>query len=233
MRIAVCDDEQKYTSQVSELIEHLYHSLEILTDTYQSGDELLLKYEKHPYDVVFLDIEMPQMNGISLAKKLRQKSEEVVLIFLTGHVEYALQGYEVNALRYLTKPVCPEKLKEVLDYVLEKMRKKHVLWVKTPQGEEKIMVADILYLEAQNQYIEIHTHTRSYRVRYNMGDYEKELAKDGFCRVHRSYLIPLGKVKCLGKNQAELSDGTLIPVSRSKEKGLREALYQYIRKEAV
>ena len=62
MRIAVCDDEQKYTSQVSELIEHLYHSLEILTDTYQSGDELLLKYEKHPYDVVFLDIEMPQMN---------------------------------------------------------------------------------------------------------------------------------------------------------------------------
>lgn len=119
MRIAICDDEEKYIYQVKELIEHLYHSLEILIDTCQNGNELLAKYEKYPYDVVILDIEMPAVDGISLARKLRQKSEEVVLIFLTEHVEYALQGYEVNALRYLTKPVKPEKLKEVLDYVIE------------------------------------------------------------------------------------------------------------------
>lgn len=233
MRIAICDDEEKYIYQVKELIEHLYHSLEILIDTYQNGNELLSKYDKYSYDVVILDIEMPTVNGISLARKLRQKSEEVVLIFLTGHVEYALQGYEVNALRYLTKPVKSEKLKEVLDYVIEKMRKKRTLWVKTAEGEEKILVTNILYMEARNQNVEIHTDKKSYSVRYNIGNYEQELEKDGFYRVHRSYLISLGKVKCMGKNQVELCDGTLIPVSRSKEKKLREALYEYVKKEAI
>lgn len=106
MRIAICDDGEKYIYQVKELIEHLYHSLEILIDTYQNGNELLSKYDKYSYDVVILDIEMPTVNGISQARKLRQKSEEVVLIFLTGHVEYALQGYEVNALRACIEPWC-------------------------------------------------------------------------------------------------------------------------------
>lgn len=233
MRIAVCDDEEQYSLQVRKQIDEIYHSLDILTDIYDNGTDLLEHFVKTPYDVVFLDIEMPTMDGITLAKRLRDRSEEVVLIFLTGHVEYALEGYEVNALRYLTKPVRPDKIKEVLDYVLRREQQKRFLWLKTSDGEERISVSEILYLEAQNQNIAIHTQKREYTVRYNIGDYEKELKADGFFRIHRGYLIALGKIKFLGKREVILEDGSSLPVSRTREKALKEALYQYVTEEAV
>lgn len=233
MRIAVCDDEEQYSFLIKKQIENIFKSLDILIDTYQNGNELLESFKMHPYDVVFLDIEMPAVNGISLARKLRGFSEDVVLIFLTGHVEYALEGYEVNALRYLTKPVKADKLREVLNYVAEREKRRRLLWLKTKEGEERVAVSQILYLEAQNQNIVIHTEKKKYVVRYNIGDYEQELKEDGFFRIHRGYLIALGKVKSLRKREVVLEGDICLPVSRSKEKALKEALYQYLKEEAV
>lgn len=113
MRIAVCDDEEACRMQVKNEVEKIL-GLDVVVDLYPSGRELLAGFEKFSYDIIFLDIEMPGMDGISLARKLRTKDGTVFLVFLTGHIEYALKGYEVNALRYLTKPVKEEKLKEVL-----------------------------------------------------------------------------------------------------------------------
>ena len=87
------------------------------------------KYHKNEYDAIFLDIEMPEMDGITVAKNLRKLHSDVPIIFLTSHIEYALEGYEVNALRYLTKPISPEKLKEVLSCVMERAKKQRILWI--------------------------------------------------------------------------------------------------------
>ena len=105
MRIAVCDDEEKFRDQAKSMIDKISGSLDIVVDTYSNGYKLLEVFDRNPYDVLFLDIEMPAMDGITLAKKLRENSDKIYIIFLTGHVEYAVEGYEVNALRYLTKPV--------------------------------------------------------------------------------------------------------------------------------
>jgi hypothetical protein len=117
--------------------------------------------------------------------------------------------------------------------VAEQMAKQRSLWLKTELGEEKVSVSDVLYMEAQNQNIMISTKTGSYCVRYNMADYETELEADGFFRIHRGYLISLGHVKSIGKNEVTMDDSTVLPVSRSKDKALKEALFQYIRKEAI
>ncbi|MBQ7003723.1 MAG: response regulator transcription factor [Oscillospiraceae bacterium] len=233
MRIAICDDENQCRLQAVQAIQDCTRNPDVLTDVFENGRAFLQAFRKHPYDLVFLDIEMPEMDGITLARHLRELHRDVPIVFLTSHIEYALEGYEVNALRYLTKPIQSEKLHEVLTHVMARMQAQRTLWLKTEGGEVRVPVGDILWLEAQNQNILIRTADRDYTVRYNLGEYEAELAQDGFFRIHRGYLVALRHVKSLGKHEVTLSDNTVLPVSRTKEKSLKEALFQYIREESI
>ena len=232
MRIAVCDDEQRFIDEFRRIINKLYNSLDILTDDFSNGDELLKSFKYKAYDVVFLDIEMPAMDGITLARKLRELSSEVCIVFLTGHIEYAIKGYEVNALRYLTKPADEQKVKEVIDHVIGKMESGKVLWVKNADGEQKIMLSDILFIEAQNQNVVINTSNGSFTVRGNISDYEEQLSQHGFFRIHRGYLISLPKVLRIANKSVIMEDNTDLPVSRSKEGKLKDMLFSYVSKEA-
>ncbi len=235
MRIAVCDDEEKFREQVRDKIDKVSGSLDVVVDTYSDGYKLLEAFDRNPYDVLFLDIEMPAMDGITLAKKLRERNDKIYIVFLTGHIEYALEGYEVRALRYLTKPVQEDKLREVLRYVMDKSTKKKQLMIKEDGEEILINVADILYFEAQNQYIMIYTTTDKYLVRYNIGDFEEQLKGDGFFRTHRGYLVSLAKVKRLVKSDVliDTPDGEItVPISRSNLKAVKEALYAFVENSA-
>ena len=233
MRIAICDDQAECRHQAELAIRNCLKGTDLLIDAYKDGSSFLRNYKKSSYDLVFLDIEMPEMDGITLAKHLRKLHNDVPIIFLTSHIEFALEGYEVNALRYLTKPVDMSKLQEVLSHTLRQMQEQRVIWVKSDLSDKKILVKDILYMEAQNQNILIATTTDTYSVRYNLSDYEKELEKDDFFRIHRGYLVSLGHIKSIGQGEVLLDDGTALPVSRTKEKALKESLMQYIRRVAI
>lgn len=232
MRIAICDDQVQCRTQAVTAIRECLRGPGYLVDPFKDGKTFLQDFSKKPYDLVFLDIEMPEMDGIAVARRLRQLSKDVPIVFLTSHIEFALEGYEVNALRYLTKPINIQKLQEVLAYVQAQMQQQRVLWVKNDLTEEKVHIKDILFLEAQNQNIVIYTKQGEYTVRYNLSDYENELKDDGFFRIHRGYLVALRHVKSMGKHEVTLSDSTVLPVSRTKEKELKDALFQYVRKEA-
>ena len=232
MRIAICDDQDVCLEQTLSAIKKSLPCVDAHVDLFKRGAFFLRAFKDRPYDLVFLDIEMPEMDGITLAKRLRSLSKDVPIIFLTSHIEYALEGYEVNALRYLTKPVDPNKLRNVLSVVIERMRQQRILWIKTDMGEQKLLVKEILFMEAQNQNILIYTTKDAYCVRYNLSDYEKELAQDGFFRIHRGYLVSLAHIKSVGKCEITLDNTTTLPVSRSKEKELKDLLFQFIRKEA-
>lgn len=233
MRIAICDDQAECRHQAESAIRHCLKGTDLLIDTFKDGMSFLRNSKKSPYDLVFLDIEMPEMDGITLAKRLRKLNNEVPIIFLTSHIEFALEGYEVNALRYLTKPIDISKLREVLSYALRQMQEQRVIWVKSDLCDKKILVKDILYMEAQNQNILIFTATDTYSVRYNLSDYEKELQPDDFFRIHRGYLVSLGHIKSIGQGVVLMDNGTALPVSRTKEKMLKESLKQYIRRVAI
>ena len=225
MRIAVCDDEEKFRTQEKDLIDKLAGSIDVILEA----------FDKNPYDVLFLDIEMPAMDGITLAKKLRERSDSIYIVFLTGHVEYALEGYEVNALRYLTKPVQEDKLREVLRFVMDQSTSKRQILIKVDGEETLINVTDIIYLEAQNQYVMLYTTGGEHLVRYNISDFEEQLKNDGFFRIHRGYLVSLAKIKKLVKSEVlmEGADGEVsLPVSRSNVKPLKEALYAYVENSA-
>ena len=197
-------------------------------DTFSGGSSLYEAFLKNPFDLVFLDIEMPGIDGITLAKRLRAVSENVQIVFLTSHIEYALEGYEVNALRYLVKPVDMNKLSEVLKYIQDKKNNSRQIMIKQEGEDIVIDLSDIIYMESMDKNVRIVTSKSEYITRYNISDYEEELKNSGFLRIHRGYLISLSKVKKIVKNDVVMDGDISLPVSRSNVKALKEALYSYV-----
>ena len=214
MRIAICDDEERYRVELKTVLDKLLINVDYNIDTFEDGQILIDSFSKDPYDLVFLDIEMPAVDGITLAKKIRSRSEKVFIVFLTGHVEYALEGYEVNALRYLTKPVDIDKLKEVIRFVQEKQGASRQIIIREDGEELLIDINDVIYMESMNQNVRIVTSKGEHTIRYNIGDFEEQLKNDGFFRIHRGYVI--------------MDTDVALPVSRSNLKTLKEALYAYV-----
>ena len=197
-------------------------------DTFSGGSSLYEAFLKNPFDLVFLDIEMPGIDGITLAKRLRAVSENVQIVFLTSHIEYALEGYEVNALRYLVKPVDMNKLSEVLKYIQDKKNNSRQIMIKQEGEDIVIDISDIIYMESMDKNVRIVTSKSEYITRYNISDYEEELKNSGFLRIHRGYLISLSKVKKIVKNDVVMDGDISLPVSRSNIKTLKDALYAYV-----
>lgn len=228
MRIAVCDDEELFRIEFKSVLDKVLINAEYDIDTFSGGSSLYEAFLKNPFDLVFLDIEMPGIDGITLAKRLRAVSENVQIVFLTSHIEYALEGYEVNALRYLVKPVDMNKLSEVLKYIQDKKNNSRQIMIKQEGEDIVIDISDIIYMESMDKNVRIVTSKSEYITRYNISDYEEELKNSGFLRVHRGYLISLSKVKKIVKNDVVMDGDIFLPVSRSNIKTLKDALYAYV-----
>lgn len=228
MRIAVCDDEELFRIEFKSVLDKVLINAEYDIDTFSGGSSLYEAFLKNPFDLVFLDIEMPGIDGITLAKRLRAVSENVQIVFLTSHIEYALEGYEVNALRYLVKPVDMNKLSEVLKYIQDKKNNSRQIIIKQEGEDIVIDISDIIYMESMDKNVRIVTSKSEYITRYNISDYEEELKNSGFLRIHRGYLISLSKVKKIVKNDVVMDGDISLPVSRSNIKTLKDALYAYV-----
>ena len=158
MRIAICEDEKVILDFESSLISQWAANagcpLEL--DTYVSAEQFLFESEdKAPYDVLIFDIQMKNMNGMELAKKLRERGCDAVIIFITGVPDYAIEGYEVGAVRYILKPVKPEVLKDLLDVSFTERQKKAEDYFVLGQGAdlERISFEKIVYIEARGHYV--------------------------------------------------------------------------------
>ena len=228
MRIAVCDDEELFRIEFKSVLDKVLINAEYDIDTFSGGSSLYEAFLKNPFDLVFLDIEMPGIDGITLAKRLRAVSENVQIVFLTSHIEYALEGYEVNALRYLVKPVDMNKLSEVLKYIQDKKNNSRQIMIKQEGEDIVIDISDVIYMESMDKNVRIVTSKSEYITRYNISDYEEELKNSGFLRIHRGYLISLSKVKKIVKNDVVMDGDISLPVSRSNIKTLKDALYTYV-----
>lgn len=238
MRIAVCEDEEIFRRQIVKEIEDYYHSLDVVVDSFSCGEELVDKYRKGKeaglvpqYDILFLDIEMKQLDGFNTAKAIRAYGGKEILVYLTSHTELAMEGYEVEAFRFLAKPVKREKLWEALEEIKKRLKKEKNIILHTKEEDICVEVSSILYVEAMKNdvyyYILEHKNTeclRTYKVRERIANVEKELQGEGFFRCHRSYLVQLAAVKSYNLLELTLSGDVQIPISRGKQEAFREAL---------
>ncbi len=218
-RIAICDDEQEQIKYLRSIIADWSENsgISYSIEAFPSAEALLFAYEgDSAFDILLLDVEMKALSGIALAKHLRALGCRAEIIFITSHFEFVGEGYEVDALHYLIKPVAEEKLCEVLCKAAEKLAEEPPHVVISCEGETvKLYESDILYVESFLHDIVIHTKSRDYKIKENISAFEQKLSED-FFRVHRSYLVNLKAVTRIGRSAVILNGKTEVPVARGK-----------------
>ena len=225
-KIAVCDDSDADRQYVLNMVNrwattagHVVHA-----DAFTSAENFLFHYtDESDYDILLLDIEMETMDGVTMAKQLRENNDAVQIVFITGYSDYISEGYEVAALHYLMKPVKEEKLFSVLDRAAEKLYKNEkVLNFKIGSEMIRVPIYQIRYADVFGNYVTIHALT-DITLKMTLGELEKQL-DERFYRVGRSAIINLTQISRVTKAEIRLSDGTVIPLPRGAYDGINRAI---------
>lgn len=235
MNIAVCDDEEIQRSLLKGYLEAWAEAggRALRISLFSAGRQFLDSLKENHFDAVLLDIQMPDMDGMSVAKALRRTDERMGIFFVTGYEDYLVQGYEVEAFRYLIKPVSEEKLRQALDQFLKKRSgQKPVLIAETPEGARRVDAEEICYLEAFAHSCELHTLSERITVKSGISMMEKEAVRLGvpLFRCHRSYAVNIAQIRAIEREAALLSDGSRIPVSRRLYQELNRRFIDYFLK---
>lgn len=230
--LMICDGDPEYLEMMQTHVEKLRDKFEreLLVDMFSDANKLLdcirrrRKNKQQMPDIVFSDIRMEQMDGITFGRQLRKLVPGACLVFATAYAEHAIEGYEVNAFRYLIKPVNQNQIMQIIrDYF--KSQIDSCKWiVKSPGKEMVIELQDIIYMSAEDKYTIIHTVDGDYLDRNSLNILESTLMEFGFYRVHRKYLINMRHHKSFGKREILLTDDVQLPMSRRREKQYQETI---------
>jgi two-component system response regulator LytT len=231
MRVAIVDDEREMRQMLADYIKRFSEEsgIEMEFTEFESGSIFLQDYRMR-YDIIIFDIEMPGLNGMETAKKIREIDTGVTIIFVTNMAQYAIEGYAVDAVDYIVKPLSYYDFSMKFHRTVAKasQQREHVVRIETSEGVRQIRVAAIIYIEVLSHYLYFYTAKREYKVRGNMADIEKDLQKYNFVRIHRSYIINLKYVnKVLSKEVTVY--GRTLPVGRNYKDTLKEEYMKYIR----
>lgn len=235
MRIAVCDDEPAMLDYISGLIARWGEGRAepLCVECFSSAQALWFDWAENPrFDVLLLDIQMQGLDGVTLARRIRETDEKCVILFITGTQEFAAVGYDVAALHYLIKPVDEAKLFACLDKASAQLRRvpKQVL-LPVAGVQTRLCADEIFYVEAFAHTVCIHTGEGAVEAQASIGELEKELAGEPFVRCHRSYLVNLRHIRRIDKSELTLDSGARLPVSRRLYAAVNGAFIRFFRGE--
>ncbi len=228
--IAVCEDDKVQAKQLVDILNRyeIAHSIGLMVDVFDSA-ESMLKASIIKYDLIFLDIGLPGLSGIELAKKIREISSRVKLIFLTAHEQFWPEGYKVSASRFLVKPLNENCLYYELESILGEIDEgRQCILASKDRVLAKIFIDEILYLEISGRKVLIHTFDDVYSSSYSLSYWEKTLASQYFVKPHSSYLVNLKYVKLVGRSSVTLVTGDEVYVSLRKYKHFKESFMRYV-----
>ena len=233
MRVAVIDDEKDVRDNLAGYIRKFSgeSGVKLEVSTFPSGDALLENYQQ-VWDILMFDIDMPGTNGMETAKQIRAQDKNVTILFITNVAQYAIDGYGVDAVDYILKPINYYEFSMKFHRAVAKAAhgRERAIMVDTVEGTRRIRVNEIEYAEVLAHYIYIHTQDREFKARGNMKEWEEELRTFGFSRVHKSYLVNMAKVD--GIQGKELTvDGHTIPISRNYRDSFMQDYMKFYRGE--
>jgi len=230
IRLAIVEDDDNYASTLEKYI-HRYEEEsgeKFQVHRFQDGEDITEDY-KCNFDIILMDIEMQFMDGMTAAKKVRAMDEEVVIIFITNMPQFAMQGYEVEALDYVLKPINYFAFSQRIERALARMKKRTAkyLSVNYKGGVYKISISDIYYIEVQDHDLIYHTKTGSIVVRGTLREVEEKLSDEPFIRCNKAFLANLEYIDGVEDNDILIGQDRIL-VSRSKKKELMDALNDYM-----
>ncbi len=219
--ISIVDDNSSDAEYIAELVKQWAKEAgyTVFLSVFPSAEAFLFEYEESKQlDILLLDIEMKGMDGVMLAKKLRQNNCTAQFIFITGFPDFIAEGYEVDALHYLMKPVAPRKLSDVLKKASANLKKAEKrLCITYDHKIDFVPLSEIYYIEAQRQYIFIRAKHGDYRMKNSLAEIKKEL-DEYFIQCQRSFLVNLEYVVKITNSCVVLKNGLEVPISRGMAK---------------
>lgn len=229
IHIAICEDDPPLLNQLSDGVQKILdkHSIKHHIERFSNGVALL---SHSAFDILLLDIAMKPIDGLELARKLRRRSDESRLIFITAHPQHAIEAYDVQAFHYLLKPVDTKKLEQLLLHICSLLQKERQNAITIRQGTSvrRISLAQILYLEVLDRKIYLHTQKEVLPFYGKISELEPSLPKT-FFRSHRSYIVNLVHVQYYDKGEIRLDNEEIIPLSKRRYKAFGLAFLHYIK----
>lgn len=227
VRFAVCDDEKEQLDLVADKIRK-YYTDECEIIKYEDGESLLADIRTQHFDVLFLDIVMPGINGIELAEQIREENKNVTIVFVTNSEELAHMGYKCGAFRFVRK----SKLEQELSETAESLKKyfcsaNEYVKLKTSDGEIIKAINDIKYFEVKGHNVTVVSDAEE-RVCGTMQEYEDRFGKNGFIRIHKGYLVNFRSICSIHKLEVRLIDGNALPLSRNRVNATKKKLQEFM-----
>ena len=232
INISVCDDERAEITYLTALVRQwaAARDLAVRLSGCESAESFLFAYEDDKTtDILLLDIQMKDMDGVELARQLRKDNDAVQIIFITGYPDFIAEGYDVSALHYLMKPVKEDKLYEVLDKAVKTILKSQkAIHLDTDGGSIRLFTDEIIFIEAYGHFLEIQTTQQKHTAKIPLREIENKLTSD-FIRCHRSYIVNMRFIKKITRTEVTLDSEKAIPLSRRLYADVNIAMIKYLK----
>lgn len=227
LKICVIEDEMIYHEQLQNVIKKCeqQNHLKIDADYFTTYSSKTLK-TANDYHLFILDIQLREQNGMDIAKQLRQEKYEGSILFLTAYHDYVYDGYHVNALDYLLKPLNSDKFNDCILRIAKRLERQ-CLTFRSKHTFIKVPYRDILYITSRNQYVEVITTNEHFMMNESLKNITNHLPLY-FVQCHRTTIVNLDYVEKIIKPDVFLSDGTVLPVSRKYSEALKDAFLNHL-----
>ena len=231
LRISICDDDIAGVDKLAMLIEKYCaeKGLEYSLHSYTNGSDLLAS-NLTECDLLFLDVDMGQENGIAISHEIRKNYRDIVLVYVSGYVQYAPAGYNVKAFAYILKNDLDALFESTMDDVMKQMNFRGMVYkIKINSEEVALPLKNIVYLESLDKTTIIHTNNRmiSYAVRQPLADAINYLCDKGFVQIHKSYLVNMQHITKLKNYTINLTDGTNLPAAQKRWRDIMQAYLKW------
>lgn len=235
LKIAICDDEMIEANYVESLILKIVKGKGLLAeiDVFVDALDMLNKGESI-YDIIYLDIELGSLNGVQVARKIREQNKNIILIFISAYDSYLRELFEVNTFRFIDKPINEATFYKYFEEAYDKICLEGIYFEYEFNREAvKVEFGHISYFESKGRYILLHTDKSIERFIGKLDEVEKIISqyKITFLRIHQSYLVSYKFVKSVARNKLLLEDGTILPISNDRQKIVKREFYQKIEDE--
>ena len=230
IQLAIVEDEDSYAKQLTEYVNKYQSECgkTFKITRFRDGDEITNGY-KGQFDIILMDIEMKLMDGMTAAEEIRKLDQEVVIMFITNMTNYAIRGYQVDALDYVLKPVSYFAFSQKLGRAIARMKKSSskTISIELPSGVKKLDIDNVFYIESEGHNLNFYTSGGEFKIRAKLGDFETQLAPYNFFRSNKGYLVNLKYVDGV-ENGCCIIAGKQLLISRARKNDFMTALTEYM-----
>jgi len=227
--VAICDDEAFFREELKSILLAYKAERRLHIDVYQYPNGEALLADKKIFDIVFLDQQMPGLNGMQVARTLRSRNITCSIVFVTSYPDFVYESFEVQPYRFLRKPVQAEDITSLMNTFIKHQKLLSPITVINDSEQTVIHAKDILYLEGDGKYCTIRTNSSVFHSSKTLAQVYEQLPQHCFYRPHKSYVVNLYCIDAFDRESATLTNGELVKIGRSKAAEFKQVYKQFVR----